>query len=123
MVARGDLAVEVGFDRISEVQSEILWFCEAAHVPVIWATQVLDSLAKKGIATRAEISDVALGTRAECIMLNKGKHILEAVRILKTILDRMQAHVSKKKDTSRMLEVAHRNYQALLAEEDPLPGR
>jgi len=46
MIARGDLAVELGFDRISEVQNEILWLCEAAHVPVIWATQVLDNLAK-----------------------------------------------------------------------------
>ena len=41
MVARGDLAVEIGFDRLSEVQEEILWLCEAAHVPVIWATQIL----------------------------------------------------------------------------------
>ena len=48
MVARGDLGVEVGFERVSEVQEEILWLCEAAHVPVIWATQVLESLAKGG---------------------------------------------------------------------------
>lgn len=109
MVARGDLAVEVGFDRISEVQHEILWICEAAHIPVIWATQVLDTLAKKGMATRAEISDASLGTRAECIMLNKGRHILEAIRILGTILDRMKAHVSKKKDISRSLDVARQN--------------
>jgi len=40
MVARGDLAVECGFERLSEVQEEILWLCEAAHVPAIWATQV-----------------------------------------------------------------------------------
>ena len=114
MVARGDLAVEVGFDRISEVQHEILWFCEAAHIPVIWATQVLDSLAKKGLATRAEISDATLGTRAECIMLNKGPHIREAIAILKTILDRMKDHVSKKKDTSRPLNVAQENLERLL---------
>ena len=44
MIARGDLAVEVGFARLSEMQEEILWLCEAAHVPVIWATQVLDQL-------------------------------------------------------------------------------
>lgn len=46
MIARGDLGVEVGFERLSEVQEEILWLCEAAHVPVIWATQVIESLAK-----------------------------------------------------------------------------
>lgn len=36
MVARGDLAIEVGYERIAEVQEEILLLCEAAHVPVIW---------------------------------------------------------------------------------------
>src|SRR5262249_28302016 len=40
MIARGDLAVEVGFQRLAELQEEILWLCEAAHLPVIWATQV-----------------------------------------------------------------------------------
>src|SRR5690606_1462483 len=39
MIARGDLAVECGFERMAEVQEEILWICESAHVPVIWATQ------------------------------------------------------------------------------------
>jgi pyruvate kinase len=82
-------------------------------VPVIWATQVLDTLAKTGIATRAEISDVTLGTRSECVMLNKGAHILEAVKILKTILERMQAHTSKKKDALRELNVARRSLERL----------
>ena len=49
MVARGDLAVEIGYERLSEIQEELLWICEAAHVPVIWATQVLESLIKTGI--------------------------------------------------------------------------
>ncbi|MBK9334453.1 MAG: pyruvate kinase, partial [Ignavibacteria bacterium] len=57
MIARGDLAVEIGFERMSEIQEEILWICEAAHIPVIWATQVLDSLNKSGIATRSEVTD------------------------------------------------------------------
>ncbi len=72
MVARGDLAVEVGFERLAEVQEEILWLCEAAHVPVIWATQVLEGLAKTGSPTRAEVSDAVMSGRAECVMLNKG---------------------------------------------------
>ena len=50
MIARGDLAVECGFERLAELQEEILWMCEAAHVPVVWATQVLETLAKKGMA-------------------------------------------------------------------------
>src|SRR5262249_12324448 len=72
MIARGDLAVECGFERLAEVQEEILWICEAAHVPVIWATQVLETLAKEGMPSRAEITDAAMGHRAECVMLNKG---------------------------------------------------
>ena len=49
MIARGDLAVECGYERMAEVQEEILWACEAAHMPVIWATQVLETLAKTGL--------------------------------------------------------------------------
>lgn len=106
MIARGDLAVEIGFVRISEVQQQILWMCEAAHVPVIWATQVLENLAKTGMATRAEISDAALGVRAECVMLNKGPYIMEAIRSLKNILVKMESHSSKKKDALRPLSLA-----------------
>src|SRR5262249_55628154 len=68
MIARGDLAVECGFERMAEVQEEILWVCEAAHCPVIWATQVLETLAKEGIPSRAEITDAAMGHRAEAVM-------------------------------------------------------
>ena len=108
MIARGDLAVEVGFERISEVQEEILWLCEAAHIPVIWATQVLENLAKKGRATRSEISDVSLAIRADCIMLNKGPHILEAIKSLSNIMMRMSHHQVKKKSKLRPLHVAER---------------
>ena len=106
MIARGDLAVEIGFDRISEVQNEILWLCQAAYVPAIWATQVLENLAKSGIPTRAEISDAAQGSQAECVMLNKGPHINDAIYILKDILGRMERHSFKKKTTSRALHIA-----------------
>jgi pyruvate kinase len=77
MIARGDLAVECGFERLAEVQEEILWLCEAAHVPVIWATKVLESLAKDGLPSRAEITDAAMSHRAECVMLNKGPYMME----------------------------------------------
>ena len=60
---------------MAEIQKEILWVCEAAHMPVVWATQVLESLAKKGLPSRAEITDAAMGERAECVMLNKGPHL------------------------------------------------
>ena len=106
MIARGDLAVECGCERLAEVQEEILWICEAAHVPVIWATQVLETLAKHGLPSRAEITDAAMGDRAECVMLNKGPHIVEAVRVLDDILSRMEAHQSKKRAMLRSLRLA-----------------
>lgn len=53
MIARGDLAVEIGFVRLAEMQEELLWLGEAAQVPVIWATQVLESFMKTGIPRAA----------------------------------------------------------------------
>jgi pyruvate kinase len=106
MVARGDLGVEVGFERLSEVQEEILWLCEAAHVPVIWATQVLESLAKGGMPSRAEVSDAAMSSRAECVMLNKGPYIRETLRFLTDVLERMREHQHKKTARLRKLRVA-----------------
>lgn len=89
MIARGDLAVELGFERISEVQENILRLCKAADVPVIWATQVLARLVKDGTPSRAEVTDAAMGQRAQCVMLNKGPFIIEAVRFLDNVLRRM----------------------------------
>ncbi len=106
MIARGDLAVECGYERLAEAQEEILWICEAAHCPTIWATQVLEMLAKEGIPSRAEITDAAMGHRAECIMLNKGPHVHDAVRVLDDILRRMDAHQSKKRAMLRALRLA-----------------
>lgn len=104
MVARGDLAVECGFERLAEVQEEILWLSEAAHIPVIWATQVLDQMAKTGRPSRAEISDAAMAGRAECVMLNKGPHVIDAVRTLDDILRRMDSVQHKKTSLLRRLE-------------------
>jgi pyruvate kinase len=103
MIARGDLAVECGFERMAEVQEEILCCAEAAHIPVIWATQVLESMAKTGLPSRAEISDAGLGVRAECVMLNKGPFINEAIRTLDDILRRMAGHQNKKRPLLRAL--------------------
>jgi pyruvate kinase len=106
MVARGDLGVEVGFERLSEVQEEILWLCEAAHVPVIWATQVLESLAKGGMPSRAEVTDAAMAARAECVMLNKGPYIQATLRFLCDVLARMKSHHDKKTALLRKLSIS-----------------
>jgi pyruvate kinase len=103
MIARGDLAIECGYERLAEIQEEILWICEAAHVPVVWATQVLENLARDGQPSRAEITDAAMSERAECVMLNKGPHIIEAIDLLDRILRRMEAHQHKKRAMLRRL--------------------
>ncbi len=103
MIARGDLAVEMGYERLAEVQEEILWLCEAAHLPVIWATEVLDQLARTGRPSRSEITDAAMSERAECVMLNKGPHVVDAIVTLDDILHRMSDHMSKKRHLMRPL--------------------
>jgi pyruvate kinase len=100
MIARGDLAIEAGWARLAEVQEEILRVCEAAHIPTIWATEVLDRLAKKGVPTRGEVSDVVMAGRAECVMLNKGPYITVAIRGLDLVLSSLQKY--RKKEGTRM---------------------
>lgn len=104
MIARGDLAVEIGFARLAEMQEEILWLCEAAHVPVIWATQVMESLMKTGIASRGEMTDAAMAARAECVMLNKGPHLFRSIAVLEGLLTRMGGHMHKKAHLLRSLQ-------------------
>lgn len=104
MIARGDLAVEIGFARLAEMQEEILWLCEAAQVPVIWATQVLESYLKNGVPSRGEMTDAAMAVRAECVMLNKGPHLFEAIGELYGLLGRMGQHVNKKTPQLRALK-------------------
>ncbi len=103
MIARGDLAVEMGFERVAEMQEEILWLAEAAHVPVIWATQVLEDLVKKGLPSRGEMTDAAMAGRAECVMLNKGPNVAGAIGVLDRVLHRMGEHQVKKTPTLRAL--------------------
>lgn len=86
MIARGDLAVEIGYQRLAEIQEEILWLCQAARVLVIWATQILENLVKKRTPSRAEMTDAAMAERAECVMLNKGAYIAEAVTVYELYL-------------------------------------
>ena len=96
MIARGDLAIETGWKNFAIIQKEILKICDAAHLPDVWATQVLENLTKKGIPTRAEITDVAVAQRAECVMLNKGPYIDRTVKMLDKILTKMQ-RIQKRK--------------------------
>lgn len=110
MIARGDLAIETGWKNFASIQEEILRICEAAHIPDVWATQVLENLAKKGVPSRAEITDAALAQRAECVMLNKGVYIEKAVKMLDKILRRMQRFQKKKETLLPKLDEAEKLY-------------
>jgi pyruvate kinase len=116
MVARGDLAIEAGWKNFASIQEEIVRICEAAHVPDIWATQVLENLAKKGTPTRAEITDAAVAQRAECVMLNKGFYLEKAVVMLDKILRRMQFFQERQEvmlpilDGADELQLSHQKY-------------
>ena len=65
-------------------------------MPVIWATQVLENLVKRGRPSRAEMTDAAMSERAECVMLNKGPHVFQAMQVLDDVVTRMQGLQSKK---------------------------
>jgi pyruvate kinase len=95
MIARGDLAIETGWEHIGQIQQEMLAVCAAAHVPVIWATQVLENLAKSGLPSRSEITDATMALKAECVMLNKGPYINNAIALLNTILCTMESSQHK----------------------------
>lgn len=86
MIPRGDLAVELGYEKLSPAQEKILTYGEAAHIGVIWATQVLEKLTTLGVPARAEITDVISGSRADCIMLPYGKHVVKTVKFIDKIL-------------------------------------
>jgi pyruvate kinase len=82
--------------------------CEAAHVPVVWATQVLDRFVRKGVPSRSEITDAAMAERAECVMLNKGPFVVEGVAVLSDVLERMRGHQEKKSPRLRALHAWRR---------------
>ena len=88
MLARGDLGVEIGFENLPEAQDEILALAEAAHVPVIWATQVLESMTDHGFPTRGEVTDAADAARADAVMLGIGTFMLDTVRFTEELLSR-----------------------------------
>lgn len=86
MIARGDLAIELGFTNLASIQEEIIHLCQAAHIPFIWATGVLENLTKKGMPLRSEMTDAFHGLQADCVMLNKGDYIIEAVKTVNDLI-------------------------------------
>jgi pyruvate kinase len=90
MLARGDLGVEIGFENLPIAQDEVLALCEAAHMPVIWATQVLESMTEHGFPTRGEVTDAADSARADAVMLGIGPCLLDTTAFVHDLLMRIQ---------------------------------
>lgn len=92
MVARGDLGLELPFESVPRVQKEITWRARALGVPVILATQVLESMRHEPRPTRAEVSDAAnaVADGVDAIMLAgetaSGAHPVRAVQALDAII-------------------------------------
>jgi pyruvate kinase len=96
MVARGDLGVDVPLEDVPHIQKEIIRQARAAKVPVIVATQMLESMVTHIRPTRAEVSDVttAIFDGADAIMLSaetaSGRYPAEAVEVMARVAERAE---------------------------------
>jgi pyruvate kinase len=96
MVARGDLGIEMGVERVPRVQKQLIDEAEEANIPVITATQMLETMIDNAQPTRAEVSDIANAVfdGTDAVMLSGetsvGKYPVEAVRIMRKIIQQAE---------------------------------
>src|SRR3990172_2696161 len=112
MVARGDLGMEVPLEEVPLIQKEVVRQARQAKVPVIVATQMLESMVEHVRPTRAEVSDVATAIfeRADAIMLSAetatGKHPVETVDVMARIAERVEQALTRPAVERRREEVS-----------------
>lgn len=113
MVARGDLAVELGQEEVPIIQREIIALARKHNTPVIIATQMLESMITNPEPTRAEVNDVATGVldEVDAVMLSgetaAGKHPVKAVSMMNKIIKHTEKYLRAKTNNYVLPQLEH----------------
>lgn len=114
MVARGDLGVEVPMEEVPLIQKRLVARAKAARIPVIIATQMMETMIENQVPTRAEVNDVAnsIMDGADAVMLSGetsvGKYPLEVIKKMRSIIENVENSSLIKMDTSGFTTINER---------------
>ena len=115
LIARGDLGLEMELEKVPSLQKKIIKKCNEKCKPVITATQMLESMIKSPLPTRAEVNDVAgaIYDGSDAIMLSGetaiGKFPLESIRMMKSITTNVEKEIMENDGFSRLVKTPEKN--------------